>query len=285
MQVLGLLKTAGTTAIKTARYAREVLPFGNKIDSVRKTTGKIAQDAITTLERKGVFQYVAEKKLTVGKKLLRYANYSSNEQVAEIEKRLVQKGVNVRFNNNHELATLVEKCLGNVQKEGFNVPKDILISDIPDIHKYSVIGWVPQFRKKTALNAPLELSKNYISQQKEFIEESIRLYKEHKFDMFSTNTMDSSILHEIGHWLHFQDIPDKKTCEKIWSTVNEKAIVQEVSFYAKNEKDGIDFVAEVFAGLMEGQRYSEYVMDIYKQLHGPMPKSLLKETSKLDKVV
>jgi hypothetical protein len=48
-------------------------------------------------------------------------------------------------------------------------------------------------------------------------------------------------------------------------------IRDEVSEYSLQEKDGGDFVAEVFCGLMLGRKFSDEIMKLYKEIGGPMP--------------
>ncbi len=81
-----------------------------------------------------------------------------------------------------------------------------------------------------------------------------------KFDAF---------FHEIGHWLHFQQMPPVSECRNIWESVNEEKIKNDVSEYAIKKKDGREFVAEVFKGLVKGKKYDDYIMNLYKRLNGP----------------
>ncbi|DAB05085.1 TPA: hypothetical protein CPT92_09665 [Candidatus Gastranaerophilales bacterium HUM_13] len=80
-----------------------------------------------------------------------------------------------------------------------------------------------------------------------------------------------ALFHEIGHWLHFQNIPPLKECREIWKTANLEKIKEDVSEYAVKKDDGREFVAEVFKGLIKGKKYDEYIMNLYKRLHGPVP--------------
>ena len=82
-----------------------------------------------------------------------------------------------------------------------------------------------------------------------------------------------SLFHEIGHWLHFQNIPPLKQCREIWQKVNREKIKTDVSEYALKKDDGREFVAEVFKGLIKGKKYDEYIMQLYKKLNGPNVKT------------
>lgn len=83
------------------------------------------------------------------------------------------------------------------------------------------------------------------------------------------NEKFDALFHEIGHWLHFQQIPPLKICREIWHNADTDTIKKEVSDYAIKKNDGREFVAEVFKGLVKGKKYSEYIMTLYKNLNGP----------------
>lgn len=78
-----------------------------------------------------------------------------------------------------------------------------------------------------------------------------------------------SLFHEIGHWLHFQQMPPLKECREIWNSADVEKIQHDVSEYAAKKKDGREFVAEVFKGLVKGKRYDDYIMELYNRLKGP----------------
>ncbi len=76
-----------------------------------------------------------------------------------------------------------------------------------------------------------------------------------------------SLFHEIGHWLHFQQLPASKERNRIWGSVNLKKIGEDVSKRAVyNEKE---FVAEVFKYLVKGKKFDSYIMNLYRSLNGP----------------
>ena len=82
-----------------------------------------------------------------------------------------------------------------------------------------------------------------------------------------------SLFHEVGHWLHFQDLPTKKERKSIWATVDKNEIENNVSKRAIQNNEGLEFVAEVFKGLVKGQKFNNYIMETYKRLHGPKVKT------------
>ena len=79
-----------------------------------------------------------------------------------------------------------------------------------------------------------------------------------------------SLFHEIGHWLHFQNLPALKESNAIWQGVNMDKICKDVSQRAAY--DSKEFVAEVFKWLIKGRKFDEYIMKLYKSLNGPQVK-------------
>lgn len=78
-----------------------------------------------------------------------------------------------------------------------------------------------------------------------------------------------SFFHEIGHWLHFPQMPSVSECKEIWKNADTEKIKNDVSEYAIGKNDGREFVAEVFKGLVKGIKYDEYIMNLYRSLKGP----------------
>lgn len=78
-----------------------------------------------------------------------------------------------------------------------------------------------------------------------------------------------ALFHEIGHWLHFPQMPPRSECREIWQSANIEKIKNDVSEYAVKTDDGREFVAEVFKGLVKGQEYDDYIMNLYEKLNGP----------------
>ena len=268
-----ILKTAEKGITNAARYAKEALPLRTTtpIKTLQKTENILKSTSDKDL---GFYQPVIEKWMKFGIKMMQNMPFSTKTEVALIEKSLAQKGVFARFKNDIELAEVVQSALAKVETAGFKLPKYIILDGSKKTE-----GKVLQFRSKNASESPLFLSKNYISQRRMEIEANKQAFEKHGINVTSTDSMDGIVCHEIIHWQHFHNAPDKKTCEKIWKTVNEKKVVPEVSFSVLQDKAGKEFVAEVGAGLLNGKTYSDYVMDIYKQLKGPMPKSLSENRS------
>ncbi|MFB7631417.1 hypothetical protein ACFC0M_10790 [Streptomyces sp. NPDC056149] len=86
----------------------------------------------------------------------------------------------------------------------------------------------------------------------------------------------ATTIHEIGHILHARHSDDflKYKCGESPHDVPGDLQAQ-VSFYAVQKQNPLEFVAEVFTGLVYGEEFSDAVLAKYKELGGP-PAGLLK---------
>jgi hypothetical protein len=85
---------------------------------------------------------------------------------------------------------------------------------------------------------------------------------------FTVNSPKGIIQHEVGHFLHFQKDPNNISLAfgKVSKHVIKEAKV-EVSAYATSNQ--VEFVAEVFTGLVNGKTFSPEVMKYYQKYGGP----------------
>ncbi len=82
-----------------------------------------------------------------------------------------------------------------------------------------------------------------------------------------------ALFHEIGHWLHFPQMPPISECREVWKNIDTEKVKKDVSEYAIKKNDGREFVAEVFKGLVKGKKYDDYIMHFYNSLKGPKVKN------------
>jgi len=88
-----------------------------------------------------------------------------------------------------------------------------------------------------------------------------------KAGYFSTDDPAHTIHHEIGHMVHSRAVGERY--DSIKNAQIPGAISDEVSRYGKH--NGLEFVAEVYAGLFAGKKYSESVMRVYDLYGGVRP--------------
>ena len=94
-------------------------------------------------------------------------------------------------------------------------------------------------------------------------------------------TSFSTIYHEFGHLQDIERIPTRAlTIDQVekgakmpaalkeWLDNSEaQKVARKVSWYSTQGPS--EFIADVFAGLMEGNKFSDDVMALYRKLHGP----------------
>lgn len=217
-----------------------------------------------------VFSFCLHKERYLQKLL---SEFSTNSEVAQIEKKLAEKQVFVRFKNNKAMANLVQGSLARVEQTGFApLPDEIFI--LP-AWRYSLRGHnIFRTDKKAWV---------FISER--------TLTGAYPKGYSASDTPASTIFHEIGHCLHYHNLTrdyrfvDADIMNKIfrgltlfWQSADTKLIEDKVSLAAGKNLE--EFVTEIFTGIMDGKQYSSDIMSLYKNLRGPMPKKpIAKESS------
>lgn len=252
MRVSSILNKSIDSTTGILRYSRDV---------VNPSSAKFEKPP---LEDASLFQRTFERVLIRLEKSLQNSRYSKSQDVAQIERDLAEKGVVIRFKNKLDTAQFVQKSLDNIKNAGYDLPKYILFA--PSSLLLGSDGVATMFRQPLTKQAPIIFPKNVLKN-------SLRKIKEkYAAGIYSTDNILHYIYHEVGHWLHFQNKPSYRECQSIWQGADQNLIAQEVSQNALKTSDGTEFVAEVFAGLMDGKEYSPHVMEIYTKLKGPTPK-------------
>lgn len=191
---------------------------------------------------------------------------SINPEVIKLEQQMQNMGYCANFADNLEAAKIITKCYENLSQKGYKLPKEVLLM-IPE--EECIQGFRPYAKKGLELETPIIFNKDFWhSQNNGYFLPGIK----HN----STDSPEGIIYHEIGHFLHGKTSLDPKVAIKIWK---EKAnygcnieLAKEVGYYAMTGDKfhrGNEFVAEVFAGLMDGKKYSKKVMELYNLLGGP----------------
>lgn len=186
-------------------------------------------------------------------KRMKKSSFSSLPEIKEIEQNLSLDGVNVRFNNNKELAEYVTNGINILKAKGVEIPRNILFAP-PFLLKSGLAVWSKTFPQK---EAPIILSKT--------------IYKNTgNTSKLASNHPNHTFFHETGHWLHFNNNFNPQKNYKIWT---EKADIQRikevVSQRAGEMEDGSEFCAEVFSGIMSGKTYPKDIINLAKILKFP----------------
>jgi len=206
---------------------------------------------------------------------------SSNPEVIRIEKELRKKGIKAKFSNNVsvDFAKLTAETIHDIKKRGYQLsPK---ICDTP------FLGFLTNAGVFIGAEKPADtifFNSTFASKTLDSIKSNQK--SEYSTHFKSTDNPKHTIIHEIGHWLHSRMnlkeffIQDICACSLVQankpalSKNNIELLKNSVSGYSiSNSKLGLEAVAEIFTGLIDGKKYGQRIMNIYKRLKGPIPKS------------
>lgn len=137
------------------------------------------------------------------------------------------------------------------QEEGLNILRQ-KVDNLPD-----KIAFRPRFLKESFCAKVFNKLYLFISKN------NLKKPESERFD---------SLFHEIGHWLHFQNLPLKEDRKAVWKEIDKEKVKNDVSKRAVENNEGLEFVAEVFKGLVKGNKYDDYIMGFYNRLKGPKVK-------------
>ena len=143
------------------------------------------------------------------------------------------------------------KTTQKYQEEGLNILRQ-KVDNLPD-----KIAFRPRFLKESFCAKVFNKLYLFISKN------NLKKPESERFD---------SLFHEIGHWLHFQNLPLKEDRKAVWAEIDKNKVKDAVSKRAVENNEGLEFVAEVFKGLVKGNKYDDYIMGFYNRLKGPKVK-------------
>ena len=143
------------------------------------------------------------------------------------------------------------KTTQKYQEEGLNILRQ-KVDNLPD-----KIAFRPRFLKESFCAKVFNKLYLFISKN------NLKKPESERFD---------SLFHEIGHWLHFQNLPTKEERKAVWKEIDKEKVKNAVSKRAVENNEGLEFVAEVFKGLVKGNKYDDYIMGFYNRRKGPKVK-------------
>ena len=143
------------------------------------------------------------------------------------------------------------KTTQKYQEEGLNILRQ-KVDNLPD-----KIAFRPRFLKESFCAKVFNKLYLFISKN------NLKKPESERFD---------SLFHEIGHWMHFQNLPTKEERKAVWKEIDKEKVKNDVSKRAVENNEGLEFVAEVFKGLVKGNKYDDYIMGFYNRLKGPKVK-------------
>lgn len=242
------------TPIKTKQRATKIT------ETFQKT---VQEKALTLYKRPKIWSIVDN--FVKGKiEKLKQSKFSSDPRVRSIEFNLHHQGVEVRFNDDLDLAKFFEKGVETLQDKGIECPKNFFFVT-PKIKKLGIMGATYNLIEDPK-ESPVILTKDIA----EKASETKNLYEK---GITSTDNPYHTFFHETGHWLLFKNQYDKeKSCQIFEKEADKEVIAKEVSRMCITTNDGSEFCTEYFAAKMAGKDFTEEIENLAKKLNAPLAK-------------
>lgn len=195
---------------------------------------------------------------------------SANAEVIKLEDKMKQMGYDANFSDNIEAAQIITGVYEKMTKKGFKMPKEVRLM-IPD--RKDIRGCRPYAPKGREYETPILFDRNL--GKKNIVKSFLNF-----LGINECISPEHVVYHEIGHFLHDFSKLEPKQAQAIWREYVKDGgmikIADEVGAYAafgdifkdSSSASGGEFVAEIFAGLMEGKEYSSRIMELYTKLGG-----------------
>lgn len=191
---------------------------------------------------------------------------STIPEIIELEEKMLKMGYHANFADNLETGKIITNAYETMSQRGYKMPKEVILMEPT---RKGILGFRPWGPEGKEFETPLLFNKK-IEINKELENSPL---KDIGINSNATDTPEGAIYHEIGHFLS-----SGRDIGKAIKTWHFKAndgfdidLAKEVGFYAMTGdkfNSGGEFIAEVFAGIMDGKHYSKRVMDLYYELGG-----------------
>jgi hypothetical protein len=187
------------------------------------------------------------------------------KQIDDISEKLKKDGVINSLPDNLERAKEIESSYNNLKAKGYSIPppKFLLQGNLEENYGASYAGSYAVATTLADGSPAIIFDKKFNAGGNSLKEE---LNNNVKIKWLATNDL---FAHEYGHNAHMQLLGEEKSAQYIKQklTDNETRVASEVSDYAKTNP--LEFVAETFAGHLNGKKYSKSVYNLYKSYGGP----------------
>lgn len=196
-----------------------------------------------------------------------YLEESTDEECIKLENEMAEMGVRVTFANNLEDAKAIVETYKMLYDMGYELPKEVILVDFNS----NKLGLTLRTPNGTSKYAPIFYQVGISNNNMKAYDALQTQCDTMGISWYSTDDPSGIISHEVGHYNQKETSFYEKN--KIWKEESEPnllKICKEVSGYAAvgNEDNADEFVAEVFAGLVSGKEYSDYIMQLYYTLGG-----------------
>jgi lambda family phage portal protein len=187
------------------------------------------------------------------------------KEISDISEKLRKDGVLNSLPDNLERAKEIESSYNNLKAKGYSIPPPefLLQGNLEENYGASYAGSYAVATTMANGSPAIIFDKRFNAEGNSLKDE---LNNNVKIRWLATNDL---FAHEYGHNAHMKSLGEEKSAKYIKQklTDNEARVASEVSDYAKTNP--LEFVAETFAGHVNGKKYSKSVYNLYKLYGGP----------------
>jgi hypothetical protein len=190
------------------------------------------------------------------------------KEISDISERFKKDGVLNSLPDNLERVKEIESSYNNLKAKGYSIPPPefLLQGNLEENYGASYAGSYAVATTMANGSPAIIFDKKFNAEGNSLKDE---LNNNVKIKWLATNDL---FAHEYGHNTHMKSLGEEKSAQYIKQklTDNEARVASEVSDYAKTNP--LEFVAETFAGHVNGKKYSKSVYNLYKSYGGPILK-------------
>ena len=187
------------------------------------------------------------------------------KKISDISEKFRKDGVLNSLPDNLERVREIESSYNNLKAKGYSIPPPefLLQGNLEENYGASYAGSYAVATTMANGSPAIIFDKKFNAEGNSLKDE---LNNNVKIKWLATNDL---FAHEYGHNAHMQSLGEEKSAQYIKQklTDNEARVASEVSDYAKTNP--LEFVAETFAGHLNGKKYSKSVYNLYKSYGGP----------------
>ena len=187
------------------------------------------------------------------------------KEISDISEKFRKDGVLNSLPDNLERVKEIESSYNNLKAKGYSIPPPefLLQGNLEENYGASYAGSYAVATTMANGSPAIIFDKKFNAEGNSLKDE---LDNNVKIKWLATNDL---FAHEYGHNAHMQSLGEEKSAQYIKQklTDNEARVASEVSDYAKTNP--LEFVAETFAGHVNGKKYSKNVYNLYKSYGGP----------------
>ncbi len=168
-------------------------------------------------------------------------------------------GVRAYYNARLDLANLANELLWQLNEQALSLPDEMRV----DAERFRALGWRGIQSPALAIKARI-----VINPAADYWRDPVRnvAKQRHPAKFWSSDSPIHPLIHEAGHVMLYKAVPERFEDLRDLSNAQKTVAAGEVSYRAC--LDAHEFVAEVFAGLVAGKKFSKEVLRWYRSRGG-----------------